>query len=149
MKTKPLLLLLDQKKKAVEKAALECADLESKRAKILSQIETMEDYFKSLKRKAEIKFSSSVFGDEIRHQLGFREKIEEGIIQQRSRLEIISRNLESARNTWNESIIECKKVEKLVSKNEKILKNIEAKKDQKLMDEYAIRFACRQLNISR
>lgn len=149
MKDRALSIILDKKKKEVEAHALEVAQLISKKKVLEDQIQTLISYLSSVREKASAKYSECIYGDQIRNQLGFSQKIEEGINQQRVKLEIISKQLVFSQQKWNESIIERRKYEKLSEKVSIAKVAKENKTEQKEIDEFAMRFAYRSLNINR
>ena len=149
MRDRALSIILDKKTKEMEACALEVAQLSAKKKMLEDQIQTLISYLTSVREKASAKYSECVYGDQIRNQLGFSQKIEEGINQQKVKLEIISKQLDFSQQKWNESIIEKRKFEKLAEKLSiaKVAKDNKA--EQKQIDEFSMRFAYRSLNITR
>ncbi len=140
MKAQTLKLLLNQRKAQTEYVSKELGELRKQLERISKQIETLNAYLTDVRRKSSEKASKGIFGDQIKNQLGFTQKIQDGIRQQVHKKDILENQIENMIRKWNECIIEERKVEKLIEKVNYATAKEQENIEQKMNDEFSQRF---------
>jgi flagellar FliJ protein len=96
-----------------------------------------EDYRARLARAA----AEGVSGDELRNYSGFLERLEQAIAQQRAEVEALERGVAEQRARWLDERRKERSIDVLAERAEDAARAAEARRLQKLLDEFSARIA--------